>query len=159
MYYIYIFFLRFGSDITEILQQNIRTNVGNKPALLVPPFIQSQTPAALHRPQRRPCCLEMPKQDSFSNSVLLQGVDSLRGKAQVTDSRKIAKMKTKKTHPTIRKQRGGPDPQLMSIRRALSMSKAILIYSSWRFGRGSSVWGSQLPCKDVVSALLFLMKT
>jgi len=93
VYYIYIFFLRFGSDITEILQQNISTNVRNKPALLVPPFIQSQTPAALHRPHRRPCCLEMPRQDSFSNAVLLQEGDLLRGKAQVTDSKRIAKRK------------------------------------------------------------------
>lgn len=128
MYYIYIFFLRSGSDITEILQQNIRTNVRNKPALLVPPFIQSQTPAALHRPQRRPRCLEVPKQDSISNAVLLQEVDSLRGKARVTDSRRIAKRKKNQNHN--KNQRGGPDPQLMSIRRALSMSKAILIYSS-----------------------------
>lgn len=104
MYYIYIFFLRSGSDITEILQQNIRTNVRNKPALLVPPFIQSQTPAALHRPQRRPRCLEVPKQDSISNAVLLQEVDSLRGKARVADSGRIAKRKKTKTTTKIKEE-------------------------------------------------------
>ena len=39
------------------------------------------------------------------------------------------------------------------------MSNTILIYSSWTFGPGSSIWGSQCLCKDVVSALLFLTKT
>lgn len=154
MYYIYIFFWRFGSDITEILQQNIR----NKPALFVPAFISSQTPAVLHRPQRRPGCLEMPRQDSFSSAGLLQEEDSLRGKAGIKESRRIVQRGKKPQQHNKNQRRSWASSGLVSTSKALTMSKAISVWSRWRFDLGYSIWGSCLQCKDVESVVVFPMK-